>query len=275
MTAPRFADSFLLLQQEGHLIHSCIATGLTALRNAHVGNKGPYYTAFFQLSIGLERIMKAVVIIDHMAENGLKPPTATVLKNHGHNLTTLFASMRQIRTSLDPHPLAAVEVGSIEYDILEHLSQFANGARYFNLDTLSSRREDGDPLARWDRILTRVLVEDVPSKEKARVGFAAAAVVKGLSDNARFVIQGLDRRLVSLGEALELPALGAVAARYAIYRVFLLLAPLKAVLEDATDRVMALDHARGADTPSVPFMLEFLHFIWLDKRAILRKKKWP
>jgi len=275
MTEQSFPDSFVLLQQEGFLIHSSITLGLTALRNAHVGDKGPYYTAFFQLAIGLERIMKAVLILDHMAENDLRPPTTAVLKRHGHKLIALFESMRSMGTSSQPHPLATVQPGSIEYDILEHLSDFANGARYFNLDTLSSRRAQGDPLERWNRILSRILAEDVPTREKARVGFEAAVVADALSGHAKFIVHGLDKKLLSFEEALELPALSSVAARYAIYRVFLLLVPLKAVLAAATDRVMGLDLARGAQAPSVPYMHEFLRFVWLDRPLILRKKRWP
>lgn len=275
MTPPSFPESFLLLQQEGFLIHSSITNGLSALRNAHVGDKGPYYTGFFQLSIGLERIMKAVVIIDHMANNDLRPPTTDVLKNHGHRLNVLFEAMRSVNTPSEPHPLTAVEPHSIEYDILEHLSDFANGARYFNLDSLASGQSQGDPLERWNRILARVLTEDVPAREKARAGLEAAVVAEALSGHAQFIVHGLDKKLLSLEESLKLPALSFLAARYAIYRVFLLLAPLKAVLADATDRVMQLDHARGAQAPSVPYMHEFLQFVELDRQLILRKKKWP
>jgi hypothetical protein len=210
MTGQQFDHSFLLLQQEGHLIHSCVTTGLTALRNAHVGDKGPYYTGFFQLSIGLERIMKAVVILDHMAENGLKPPTTAVLRNYGHNLITLFESVRKVHTSIEPHPLTAVQAGSIEYEILEHLSDFANGARYFNLDTLSSGRAHGDPLIRWNRILARIVADDVPAREKARVGFEAGVVADALSGHAMFVVHGLDKQLLSYDEAFKLPALSLV-----------------------------------------------------------------
>ena len=40
-------------------------------------------------------------------------------------------------------------------------------------------------------------------------------------------------------------------------------------------RVMRLDHARGSSEPSVPFMHEFLRFVWPDRRTILRKRRWP
>ena len=71
---PAFPPSYLLLQQEGYLISSSLTTGLTELRAAHVHNKGAFYTALFNLSVGFERLLKAIVIIDHMLDNGLAVP---------------------------------------------------------------------------------------------------------------------------------------------------------------------------------------------------------
>ena len=64
--------TFSLLQQEGYLTRSCLYTGFSALSNANINNnKGDFYVAFFQLSIGLERLMKLALILDYMATNEL------------------------------------------------------------------------------------------------------------------------------------------------------------------------------------------------------------
>jgi hypothetical protein len=275
MTAPPFGATFVLLQQEGFLIHSCLAAGLTALRSAHVGDKGPYYTGFFQTSIAFERLMKVIVILDHMGRNDLAPPPPNVLKELGHRLLSMFESIRLVPSATAPHPLDSVQQGSIEYEILEHLSSFANGARYFNLDTLASGGATGDPLAEWNRILGRILREDVPRKQQTRVSAEASAVADALREHSKFLIHGLDRQPLSMDEAIHLPALSFLAAQYAIYRLVLLLTPLRVLLSEVTGRVMQLDGSRGARIPSVPFMEEFVQFIWLDKKAVLRKKRWP
>lgn len=178
MTESPFGPTFLLLQQEGHLIHSCTTVGLTALRQAHIGDKGRYYTAFFQLSIGLERTLKVIIILNHMAEHALHPPSPGTLKEYGHKLLQLFEAVREVPTSKAPHPLSQVHPGTIEYDILEHLSGFANGARYFNLDTLSSPQGPADPLAQWGRILRRILEDDVPPRERSRTSHESLSVVR-------------------------------------------------------------------------------------------------
>src|SRR5688572_29684559 len=85
-----FSTTFLLLQQEGYLIRSTLLSGLHHLRSARLDTKGHFYTAFFQLSTGLERLMKATFIIDFMRENQLATPTNRQLRDFGHVLTTIF-----------------------------------------------------------------------------------------------------------------------------------------------------------------------------------------
>ena len=69
-----FSEKFKLLQQEGYLTQSSLCQGLTFLRKANLGEKerGLFYSAFFQLSIGIERFMKIVVILDYMSKMILK-----------------------------------------------------------------------------------------------------------------------------------------------------------------------------------------------------------
>src|SRR5947209_276246 len=88
-----FPPSCLLLMQEGHLVRSSLTTGLTALRSAHRGERGLYYTGFFQLSIGVERLLKAILIVDHMSKNNLDTPTRETLKKFGHKITELLTAV--------------------------------------------------------------------------------------------------------------------------------------------------------------------------------------
>ena len=96
---PTFPTSFFLLQQEGYLISSCLGIGLTNLRSAHVHNKGAFYSALFNLSVGFERLMKALVIIEHMLNNDLSVPTKKQLKAYGHNIIDLYDCCASIAVS--------------------------------------------------------------------------------------------------------------------------------------------------------------------------------
>ena len=57
------SPSYIWLEQEGYLISSCLSMGLTELRKADVYNKGAFYSSFFNLSVGLERLLKSIIIL--------------------------------------------------------------------------------------------------------------------------------------------------------------------------------------------------------------------
>jgi len=42
-----------------------------------------FYSAFFELSIGFERVLKLVLILDHMARNQLVPPDSKAVEDYG------------------------------------------------------------------------------------------------------------------------------------------------------------------------------------------------
>jgi hypothetical protein len=160
-------ESFRLLQQEGFLIHSCLTAGLTALRGAGPDDrKGQYYTAFFQLSIGLERLMKVIVVLNHMARHQLAPPAPDTLKGVGHDLLTLFEA---IRSDIDIHTgfglLQNIARDSTEYALLEFLAEFAKRTRYYNLDALAASRPSRDPLAAYNAVFLRIVSDDLDRRQ--------------------------------------------------------------------------------------------------------------
>lgn len=60
-----------------------------------------FYSAFFKLSIGFERVLKLVLILDHMARNQLAPPDSKAAENYGHKLRALFDTAQISRTIID------------------------------------------------------------------------------------------------------------------------------------------------------------------------------
>ena len=87
-----FSRTFMLLQHEADLAEGSLSVGLTALRNATVADKRQFYSGFFNTTIAIERLMKLIVVVDHMLSNSFVPPTKRELKSYGHNLMTLYQS---------------------------------------------------------------------------------------------------------------------------------------------------------------------------------------
>jgi hypothetical protein len=271
-----FPDSFLLLQQEGYLIRTCLAQGLTLLRSANLDEKGHYYGAFFGLSIGLERLLKVIIILDHMARHELVPPGRATLKKYSHNVVELLSVAQSITPARPGQPLNAIVPGTVEFEIVRHLGEFAESCgRYANLDALASGRPQSDPLAAWKRLIERILEEDVPPRAKERARQEAAALVDALSGGVKAIAHDLDREPLSLRQWFESPRMAELAACRAVVRVLRILCPLKELLGLVGTRVHVETQLRGLREPVVPFLEEFLDFVVDDERISLKKKRWP
>lgn len=134
-SAPRL---YKFLEHEAQLTQSILTSGLQEIANAELTDyrKGRFYGGAFQLSMGLERLMKLIVILDHMLKNEYKPPSEKYLRIEiGHNLEKLYKRIKNL--SIEHREEAFCEE-SHEYETLKVLSDFAMGARYYNLNKLST-----------------------------------------------------------------------------------------------------------------------------------------
>jgi hypothetical protein len=275
-----FQDKFILLQQEGFLIRTLIAQGLTALRSANLNEKGQYYAAFFGLSIGLERLLKVIIILDYMARHELGPPTKGTLRKcggkSGHDLLSLLETARAINSNSSPHPLATIQPRSLEYEIVEHLNNFGESCgRYANLDALESGSVQSDPLSQWSAIIAKILERDVSSSQKKAAYRRAASLAPGFARFTTVVAHDLDKKQLPLQEWLETPQMLELAASHAVVHIFRILCPLKNLLLEVNGQAQAEEHRLNPHHYAVPFMSDFLRFVHDDERMIRRKKKWP
>lgn len=268
------SDSYILLTQEGHLIQSCLAQGLTDLRKSTVAEKGKFYTSSFQLSIGFERLMKTILVIRHMAENQLATPSLGQLKSHGHRLLHLFEAMKAIGDTMPESPLAGTANGATTHQILTILDQFARRTRYFNLDSLASAQATVDPLIDWCRVYKHILDNDITDKRKQRATAQAAMISAAIGSLISVVGHDLEKNELDIRAILHQPQLQDMAANYAVYYVICLIDPLREILSFVTDNARRVNIELGLPD-AVPYMTEFLDWAWLNKPYILRKKRWP
>jgi hypothetical protein len=272
-----FSPRFFLLQKEGFLVRSCLGSGLTALRAANLDEPGKFYAAFIQLCIGLERMMKTIIIIDYMVDHHLDAPDTRTMKNYGHDLVLLFESTRALATKRGLRYCDAIAKVSMEYRILQFLAKFATSSRYYNVDRLggAAAAEDDDPLVEWKKLLLQIISLDVPQGRIRRIREDAATMASILGD-CMFVTQhDLDNRPLQLDETLRLPNILAAGASYAVYRLFKILSPLKETLSDVADEAVQLNQREDGNVWHIPYMREFFDFICTNKAFTLRRKRWP
>lgn len=130
------------LGRECSLARQLIGTGVTALGRANYANLiGEYYTAFFGLSVGLERLTKLIIVADYAIAHAGQLPSPQLIRSFGHNLTSLIDRAEDIsqRRSL-PLGFHRPRIGVCE-NIMKCLDSFADAkhGRYSNFATI------GDP----------------------------------------------------------------------------------------------------------------------------------
>ena len=123
-----FSKEERLLLIEGSLTAFSLAEGLDCLRKANVYEKGLYYQAFFSLSIGIERLLKLIIIYDYRVKNNGKFPENKEIKTKGHDLHEMFNIV-----------VPSILENNIYNSTISFLSDFAKTTRYYNLDVLTGK----------------------------------------------------------------------------------------------------------------------------------------
>jgi hypothetical protein len=267
----QFPDSFILLQQEGYLIRSCLTTGLTELRKANVQNKGSFYSALFNLSTGFERFLKSIIIIDYMLNNDLSVPSITQLKFFGHNIIELYDSCYNIALNRSVEFPGRGKMDLIANNLLQLFSDFAKTTRYYNLNALSTSQKYKDPLFHWNEILQDVIQEDVSDYQISKILFEAEFVSEMIDEYSTTIMSGLDKKALSTFDIFNLPSLQAQAVKHVNFRIIKILFPIKKLIYNLSLEVYNLEE----QVPPFPQMQEFFQWLVDDRQYILRKKVWP
>lgn len=259
-------------------MQGCFKFSLSALRTGSSAERGPFYVAFFNYAIGLERLLKVLLLLDYWCRDR-RFPSNTELKQHGgrsgHDIEMLHTTVDGLFTRYGVERTKEFEPDDIDRELLRFLSDFAKSSRYFNLDTLAGTAKNADPLAAWEALLDDVYESDVPELKRvsneeqldAVVEMTEAHVIHIPSTSMGGEPQSY-RELCQDHEkiALVLPEMS--------WRLVKNLVPLKDLLIAVRERVHEDDAQRSSDA-SVPFMEEFLDFVCGDKQVILTSEDWP
>ncbi|MFF0293160.1 hypothetical protein ACFYST_08215 [Kitasatospora sp. NPDC004614] len=160
-----------MLSQEAGLSAQSIGIGLTYLRKSNSHYPGLYYGAFFNYTIGLERLIKLTLLVNHRVHLGAFPDSASFGKAYGHDLRKLLEAVGDVRSSmgsdrfkweLPDSPLIGVIVGI--------LADFARFDRYHGLDVLtgSTKAKPMDPIGRWYSEVGKPLLAGRSARQVAR-----------------------------------------------------------------------------------------------------------
>jgi hypothetical protein len=185
-----------------------LAAGLNALAKANHMQTGLYNQAFFNISIGLERLLKLIVLIEHgLTHKGVFPSEDDLRNGYRHDLKRLFDGAITIRERLQvqDHKLAWELVDrDLAFRIVGCLSEFARATRYYNLDYLVGAKRIGrDPLEAWAEDVADYLSKGYPNRRRLRDKKWADEAEKLLAGHA-LVLQETEagRSIRSLSESV-------------------------------------------------------------------------
>jgi hypothetical protein len=267
-----FNHQFHLLSQEGSLTQTALLTGLDFLSKADHDNKGGFYTAFFQLSIGLERLMKIAVILDYKVHNELKNPTNADLRCIGHGLINAYEKCKQLASDRGMNMSGWFDAGRIEHDILQFLSEFSTGARYYNLNQLAGTKKHDDPLAQWSVLHKRVADTYISFARQEKINMKAVAHCDkfGLYGWER----GIDGQWRATVDITFLHALFKNANRYCVWTMIRIMRPFYFLLSALCKENHTLEERKGMQEIIVPYMYEFFPFFLCDRSTSTSRKNW-
>lgn len=266
-----FSATWFLLEQEGLLAQACLCNGLTALRRANLGDKkGLFYSAFFELSIGFERTLKLILILDHMARNQLDPPDSKTVEDYGHKLRVLFDSAKAICATRGVPALDAFQPDSLPNAILGFLDDFAHpGGRYSNINKLTGHKHQAmaDPLVKWGEIASRIMNEHATPGQRKRAELNGQLASAAFGDAAASLISDMNQQQMDVARLFTRASELDSAARHAIYALVTLIAALREVIDSLCDSAWKASPAGRSGMPDVPDMKEFFQFAWQTGRT--------
>lgn len=273
----RFSRTFTLLQQEGHLARASLLSGIDLLLKANLDESkiGNFYSAFFQLTIGIERILKLVVITNHMLENNYIPPTDEELrKKYGHNIKATYLYALTVRNKWGHEKVVTPASGSVEEKMLDFLESFANKARYYNLRELNNTTADPGPLGNWYSICKKTAIAEIGyvklDKDAERIMHQMdQAGLVGYS--ARFDFDGHPMTLFDDYWRMHLIQ---KVAPHLVWKMVQFITPLYNALRYIADEAIDYENSHQLELPVIPHLYEFFVFSLATKSDSLRRKTW-
>ncbi|EOB3677500.1 hypothetical protein ACHELX_004424, partial [Vibrio vulnificus] len=172
------------LGREAALVRHLIGSGATALGKANYADQiGEYYTAFFGLSVGLERLVKLILVADFAISNG-KMPEEKVVRKFGHKLIDLVGAADEIASRHNLNLSYQRPNTVVSQKILECLDAFADArrGRYANFASLDEPNlSNEEPIGKWwDEVAESILQQHYYGKAAQKRVESNADVIDSL-----------------------------------------------------------------------------------------------
>jgi hypothetical protein len=232
------------LHREAALVSQIIGSGVTALGRASYANGfGEYYTAFFGLSVGMERLAKLIIVADFALDNRGALPRQSVVRKSGHDVVALvekvdgIVAKRGLRLSYPKpfHPICA--------SIIRCLAAFADASkgRYANFEAIGNPKFDirNEPVNKWwIEVVEPILDKHYRGKRSEEGVRNRAALFDAMIGNASYVrhLDENDMMMTDIRTASERTGQTKWAQKYGRYYTLLIIRWLSNTFSELTRR---------------------------------------
>ncbi len=257
-------DREYLIHLECSLAGTSIAQGLTLLGKSHFSRNGYGLQSFFMLTIGIERLLKLILIFNYRRLNNDSFPPDGYLKKFSHDIDKLYAHAQSIADEITCSDLyKELSSDPIFELILGFFTLFAKTSRYSNLDQLQGPdTKNIKPLEDWNAEINEEILRRHSTTRSAQKGKAIKEVGSRLDDIFFVDVRGPQGKKIDsvtgfLNEELSLPIKQKHSVMY-VYKIVQFLCKL-------------LDYL---DTWQTPYVKEYFQLFTYPPNDIKSKKSW-
>lgn len=252
---------------EAMLSATNIGIGLTALRRYSFADKGRFFAALFSTTIGIERLFKVSIVLDHFLNHGSAPTNDFMKRQIGHEISALVAKGREINHRFGFNISEAEIDDGIVQSVVEALTKFAKHTRYYNLDVVAgaNKPNDEEPLAHWSRVVGNEIVTRHHKVTRAILATLAHGQLHQHTRGIVIAFTGDDGSSIRDSAALAAAAVKIeTKQKWSVYYVY-------TIVEFGINLLEKLDRSFG--TP-VNVSEPFRTFASVGRKVVLRRRVW-
>ncbi|WP_460926405.1 hypothetical protein [Pseudomonas sp. MC6] len=273
-----FDKKFTLLAQEAHLTKNSILSGFDLLLKANFfqDKDGYFYSSFFNISIGVERILKLAIITNYMLTNHYSTPTIKQLRNQfGHDIKSLYGECMKLIPVYSPRRTEQPTLSAEDQDLIDFFTEYAMNSRYFNLNEVCEAKMDRSPLDKWLKIARSVYEQHTPYQviQKSAMDLIYNMDRTGQPNGFTTYLNESGRPMMVF-DCLHRQYVIQKSSPLVIWRLVEILRPIHLLLEAMSHKASEYEMSHGKPTMIVPHFEDFFYFLLADKTAIKRRKRW-
>jgi len=259
---------FIALQREASIGAEMVASGLTLLGKASSFRPGLYSQAFFNLTIGLERTAKLVVLLDYYFDNDHTFFDDNGLRNkYGHDLNKLLETSKQISETLVTDERYKFPDTELHKKLILFLSDFAKTTRYYNLDLLTNTcRNQYDPIKAWNADIGSLILKKYPLRKKSQ---APEVLIKAMEPHTR--VMGTAEDHSPLNSLMGAAENNHKSEHINKYGRLLILQIVRTMAESISELTMK---AYKEQTTDIPVLTDFFRIYHNEDSYFLKRKTW-